>query len=582
MTTTTLLRRWRALAVVTTLALAAGSCGGDSDEGATDDAIDTGVVGDQEVADLEPQHGGKLIVGIEAEGNEWTPGPGQFSGGGSSIAYAIYDPLIQLNEDGDFAPFLAESLEPNEDLTEWTLKLRPGVTFHDGSPLDAETLKWNFDTLHTDETSPSAGTVRSFGVTSVDVVDELTVVYRLSEPHAGLPDMLRGEIGWPISRVAYEADPEGFGSAPVGTGPFVFQEWRRDDRFVATRNEDYWFTTPEGDQLPYLDEIEFRPIPDDDSRSAALASDDIQVLQTLRGTSVKRVMDMVDEGGFRASLFVGNTSSATLINTEIPPLDDVRIRQAMAFAGDGEAMAAVRDDDGLVPLTTQFFGPNSPWFSEVVAEAYPGAAGRDVDQATALVEEYKNDPERSDGLPGGDPITIDYQCQPDPSLLEGAQLLQGLYSEVGIELELQQVDQSTMISNVVGTGDTEPPFVGNFQLACWRAGGGDGDPLSTLLNFFGPVPTSSGNFTNFTSPEIDDALERLRGTTDFEERYQAVEDLGLVVAEQVPLTWNQATPTLIGYREDVIGIPTWGFPDGTPGNGTPGASMHFHQVFLTD
>src|SRR5690606_38854429 len=138
---------------------------------------------------------------------EWTPGPGQFSGGGTSIAYAIYDPLIQLNEEGDFAPFLAESLEPNDDLTEWTLTLREGVTFHDGTPLDAQTLKWNFDTLHTDETSPSSGTVRSFGVESVDVVDDLTVVYRLSEPHAGLPDMLRGEIGWPISRQAYEADP---------------------------------------------------------------------------------------------------------------------------------------------------------------------------------------------------------------------------------------------------------------------------------------------------------------------------------------------------------------------------------------
>src|SRR5690606_16784767 len=108
---------------------------------------------------------------------------------------------------------------------------------------------------------------------------------------------------------------------------------------------------------------------------------------------------------------------------------------------------------------------------------YPGVNGRDPERATELVEEYKNDPDRSDGKAPGDPVTIPYQCQPDPSLLQAAQLLQGLYDEIGITLELEQVDQATMVSNVVGGADNSPPFSGNFVTTCFRAGGGDGDPL---------------------------------------------------------------------------------------------------------
>src|SRR5690606_912183 len=148
--------------------------------------------------------------------------------------------------------------------------------------------------------------------TGMEVVDDLTVVYTLESPNAAFPDLLRGDIGWPVSRVAYEAaGPEHLRPPPVGTRPVVVQPWARDARFVATRNGNYRITAENGDQLPYLDGIEFRPITDDESRVASLESDDIQVLQTLRGTSVKRVLDLVDGGGYGANLFVGNTSSVT-------------------------------------------------------------------------------------------------------------------------------------------------------------------------------------------------------------------------------------------------------------------------------
>jgi peptide/nickel transport system substrate-binding protein len=578
-------RAWRAIAALLALGLVAAACGDDSggggDEATEDTGLETGASGDTDDEEITPEYGGTITVGLEAETNTWDVDGGQFSNPGITVALSFYDPLVSLNEEGEFVPFLAESLEANEELTEWTVGLRDGVMFHDDTPLDAEALKWNFDNLHNLPDSRNKSDLTQFGVTGMEIVDDMTVKYVLSAPNAAFPDLLRGDIGWPVSPTAVQADPVDWGNNnPVGTGPFVFESWSRDNELVVVRNENYWMSDEDGNQLPYLDGITFRPIVDDSSRSASLESDDIQVMQTLRGPSVKAIQEMVDGGGFDMSTFVGNTSSISVLNTLEPPLDDLRIRQAMAMANDQEAMAEVRDDDGLVPPGTGFFSQDSPWYSADADAAYPGVDGPDPAGAKALVDEYINDPERSDGKAPGEPVTVDYQCQPDPSLQQGAQLLQQLWGQAGIEVDLGQVEQAAMITNVVGSADTDPAFAGDYSVACFRAGGGDGDPLTALQGYFGPVASTAGNFANFVDPEIDEALVTLKTTDDFAERYAAVETISRVTAENVPFIWNVATPTAVGYRDDIHGIPDWTFPDGTPGNGTPGATVRWHQVFL--
>lgn len=579
-------RAWRLLAVLMALGLVAAACGddsgGDGDEGATRTSLETGSSGDDETdEEVEPQYGGTIVVGLESETNTWSTDGGQFASSGLAVALTFYDPLVGLNSEGEFTPFLAESLEANEDLTEWTIGLRDGVTFHDGTVLDAEALKWNFDNLHAREDSRNRSDLDQFGVLDMEIVDDMTVKYVLSEPNAAFPDLLRGDLGWPVSPAAVQADPEGWGNNnPNGTGPFVFESWTRDGELRVVRNENYWMSDEDGNQLPYLDAIVFRPIPDDSARTASLQSDDIQVLQTLRGPSVKAVQALVDEGTHGISTYVGNTSSVSLLNTLEAPLDDVRIRTAMAMANDQEAMAAVRDDDGLVPPTTGFFSQDSPWYSADADSAYPGGGEPDLEGAAALVDEYKNDPDRSDGKAPGEDVTIRYQCQPDASLVQGAQLLQSLWGDIGIVVELSQVEQAAMITNVVGSGDTQPPYRGDFGVACWRAGGGTGDPLTALQGYFGPVETTPGNFANFVDPEIDAALETLKNTADFAERYAAVETISRISAENVPMIWNVGTPTAVGFRGDLHGFSNWTFPDGSRGLGTPDATMRFHQVFM--
>jgi peptide/nickel transport system substrate-binding protein len=575
----------RCLALVFSIALIAGACAGDDDSSDGEVGTDTTAPAPAENGDDEPdegpQYGGRLVVGLEAETNNWLPGTGSFASSGVTVAMAIYDPLVVLNEDGDWEPNLAESLEPNDDLTEWTMGLRPDVVFHDGSPFDADTLKWNFDTLHNVPASLTYGSIRATGVVEVEVVDDLTVIWRLEETNAAFPDLLRGATGWPTSREAYERlGADDLAIQPVGTGPFEFVEWRRDDRFVARRNENYWRTDDDGNQLPYLDEVEYRPIPDEDSRVQSLAADSVQVVSTLRGSAIKSLMNLADTDDFGGNLWVGNTSGASIFNTLVPPVDDVRIRRALAYAGDGEAVAVVLGDDGLVPITTTFFSVDSPWYSEVASEAYPGAAGRDVEAAIALVEEYRADPNRSDGRSPGSPIEITYNCPPDPSLIEVSQLVQQLWGDVGVEVHIETVEQATHIGNAVGSPDQDPPWSGNYMVNCWRAGAGEGDPLTSFQNFFGPPESTPGNFTNFTHPDIDAALELLKTSPDFETRYAAAEQINLVANEHVPLTWGVGTATYVGWRGDVRGIATWQTASGSPGNGTVDARVILHQAWL--
>ncbi|HSL58654.1 MAG TPA: ABC transporter substrate-binding protein [Acidimicrobiales bacterium] len=584
---------WRLLALLAALSLVAAACGDDDADDAadtgTDDTADTDTGDDpgttddtvtDDAGDGGPTPGGTVVVGLEAESNSWLPGTASWATSGYSVAHSIFDPLVAFDADGQIQPYLAESVTPNDDLTEWTLTLRDGVTFHDGSALTAEVVKWNIDTLHNVATSNTQGALLNAGFTEIRVDDELTVTYVLSGPNAAFPDLLRNVIGMPASQQAYEElGAEGFAAAPVGTGPFVFDTWERDSRLIVTKNPDYWRTDADGNQLPYLDSIEWRPIPDEDSRVQSLASGDVTVMQTLRGTAVKQVQALIDDGGYDGSFFVGNEAGVSIFNVLIPPLDDLRIRQAAGYAGDSEAVAAVLGDDGLVPVTTQFFSVDSPWYSEAVAEAYPGYPERDIDTAIALVDEYKADPNRSDGKAVGDPVTVQYNCPPDPSLIEVAQLIQALWGEAGIEVTLNQVEQAAHIANAVGSPDTDPPFAGDYVVNCWRAGGLD-DPSIIFGNAFGPVETSPLNFTNYTNPRITELVEVLRTEADFDARYAAVEEIGLILSEEMPMTWGVGTPTIVGHLAEVNGVASWTLPDGTPGNGTPSATMRLVQTWI--
>ncbi len=556
----------RLLALLATIALVAVACGNGADDGVADiDRPGTGPVRDGG----DPVYGGTITVGLEAETNSFLPGEASLAISGSTIAHAIYDPLVILDGEGEIRPYLAESIEPNDELDRWTVRLRDGVTFHDGTPLTAQVQAEAFDEYLFVEGSNVQGTLLTNGVTGVEVIDELTYTYVLSGPNAAFPDILRGIIGMPFSVEAARAAGDDAGANPVGTGPFAFESWQRDSQLVVVRNEDYWRSDESGNPLPYLDSVVFRPIPDEETRLAALATGDVDVMHSLRGSFIKQVEEMAEAGGYVSYLMTSNEAGVSIMNTTVPPVDDRRIRLAMAWAGDHESVARVLGDDGLVPETTQWFSPDSPWYSERVAEAYPGYPERDVERARELVEDYVNDPDRSDGRPAGSPVEIEYNCPPDPSLIEVAQLVQALWGEAGIEVRLNQVEQAAHIQNAIA---------GDYMVNCWRQSG-ESDPFTLLNGAHGAVDNPT-NFTNFVHPDIDEALEVLRTSADFDERFAAVEQIHMVLNEEMPYTWGVGTPTTVGAHDRVRNLAGWTFPDGTLGRGTPQGLIRVVEAWL--
>jgi peptide/nickel transport system substrate-binding protein len=532
--------------LIATAACGSDDEGGDGAEGAVVDASDAG----------DPVDCGEIVVGLEAETNSWLPGTANFGNPGYNVAFSIYDPLMKRTTEGEPEPYLAESMEPNADLTVWTLTLRPDVKFHDGTPLNAEAIKTIWDNYLVAPGSNLAANLAE--VQSVDVVDDLTVTYTLKAPNAAFPDLLTDPAGWPFSPTAAAAAGADAGSEPVGTGPFKFVSWQRDSQLVVEKNEDYW---QEG--LPHLDKITFRPIPDEDTRLSSLQSGDIDAMQSLRQSTVSRARDVDGVDNYE---YLGNNSGGSNFNTAKPPFDDLRVRKALALALDQDALIEVLGGTGLTPPSTQFFGPNDAFYSEKAAEAWPT---NDPEEAQKLYDEYKNDPARSDGKAVGEDISFTYTCPPDPSLNELSQLYQSFWNNLGMQVELEQVEQAAYTSQVVAR---------DYDAGCTRHGAAR-DPYYVFQRAFTPgVP----NVTEFTDPRIDAALETMRGSTDVEERKAAAEEISLVLAEEVPITFTGGTLTVVAVKDVIKNVDGWVFPDGTEGNGTPDGTAMWGHVWTTE
>lgn len=505
-----------------------------------------------------PQYGGSISVALEGETNNWLPGQGnQVAPAALTVAVAIFDPLVRIDESGLWRPWLAESLEPNADHDIWTMRLRPGVHFHDGTALDAEAIKWNFDNLHKRRGSVTYGSIRD--VERVEVVDDLTVEYHLSRTMVPFPDLLTRAPGWPVSPAAVQRHGDDAGLYPVGTGPFELVNWRRDDRMELRRNEHYW---QEGQ--PYLDAITFRPLPDEDARLAALVSGDMDVIQTLRQHIVARLRYTSDIHLYEQ---IGDSSGTAVFNTRRPPVDDARVRRSLAYALDPEALVDVLGGRGITPVQTQYFNQESPWYSERVAAAWPQ---NDVQRSVELLQEYMNDPQRSDGRAVGEPVSIELLCLPDQSLNDLAQMYQSFWRSVGYDVRLRQVEQATQVQSVIA---------GDYMTSCWRAGN-EQDPYIILMNDFGPPDEQPLNYSNFEHPELDEQLDILRTEPDFDTRYAAAEAIMMLFAREVPNTWTGATPGAVAVQPQVRNIRDWVFPDGTPGNGIPQGQVTWAQIWL--
>ncbi|MEL7209301.1 MAG: ABC transporter substrate-binding protein, partial [Actinomycetota bacterium] len=282
-------------AVCLALGLLAAACGGGDDGGSESaDPAEAPAVGDPDEG-AEPQYGGSIVFARESEtANPFTPAAMTCDSSCHHAVRTVYDTLTYLGEDDQPHPFLLESIEPNEDFTEWTLTTRDGIEFHDGTPFDADALLDHFERMR-----GAALIGRSLiNIEDQAKVDERTITLTMTDPWSTFPFYLALTPGyvasptWLAAVDAGEAEP----TEPVGTGPFEFAEFRSGDTFRVTRNADYWLSDADGNQYPYLDEIEFTVLEDDLARERALVAGDIDITHTDKGESVLNLREEVEAG----------------------------------------------------------------------------------------------------------------------------------------------------------------------------------------------------------------------------------------------------------------------------------------------
>jgi peptide/nickel transport system substrate-binding protein len=482
---------------------------------------------------------------------------------------AVFDKLFEQNEVGSYVPNLATGISANDDFTVWTMSLQSGVRFHDGSAFNAQSLSdmWVIQ----QGGAAAAGHIAATGLTTVEVTGDLEVTYTLSKTNSAFPSYLsRAPLGMVFEPGAAAADTDAFSLAPVGTGPFVIESRDIDNETIFTRNPNYWQKDIWGRPLPYLDSFVVRPIPDETTRLASLTSGTVTAMQSLRQATIR---DAREAEGITLYEFQGNNAGGGMFNVLLAPYDDVRVRRGLTLANNQEAVIEALGGKGISGPGTQFFSPDSPWWSQAVHDAYPHF---DYEAGKALIQEYVDDPERSDGKAVGENIEVTLACPPDPTLIAAMSVLEQLWSGTGmVDVTMVNTDQQTHINVALGLANG---FQGEHGAHCWRWGGED-DPSVGLGDAYAPWQMSPLNFSNYSDDEASAALAEAIATDDFARRKELYETVGLVGARDVPMWYSGHTATVIAVADGIVGLDNWITVDGQFGIGHPGAEGRWHQVW---
>ena len=312
----------------------------------------------------------RLVAGTDAEPT--TLDIQAIDDNGLALAtWSINEGLVDFDPQGTIEPILAEELPviDEEDPTIWHVKLREGIEFTDGTPLNAEAVKFNVERIM----DPEYGSVLAEelgGLTSATVIDELNVDLVTEAPDPLLINRLR-RLRLVSPTAAAEAT---YSENPVGTGPYVFGEWRRGQSLTLRANPEYW-----GEPKPTIEEVEIRFIPDANTRISALQSGEISVAVNPPDSQVGSLQE---EPNLQILFVEGGESGSTRLNTSTAPYDDVRFRQALNYALDKETMST-QLFDGLYPVQDCNLAPPGVQGHNDELEAYP----YDPDMARQLMSE---------------------------------------------------------------------------------------------------------------------------------------------------------------------------------------------------
>ncbi len=402
-----------------------------------------------------------------------------------SVLYSnVFEGLTRFIANGAVVPGLAESWEISDDGLTYTFKLRDGVTFHDGTTMDAEDVKFTLDRARAED-SANAQKALYAGITGVTVIDPQTVEVTLDQPNGSL----LFNLAWGDAVIVAPESIENIKTNPVGTGAFKFTDWVQGDRIELTRNADYW------GPAPVLENATFKFISDPTAAFAAVMAEDVDVFS---GFPAPENLPQFDADP-RFQVLIGSTEGETILSTnnQMPPFNNVKVRQAVAHAIDRQAII-----DGAMfgygtPIGTHF-APHNPAYVDLT-----GNSDYDPEKSKALLAEV--------GLADGFETTLHL---PPPSYARrGGEIIAAQLAQVGIKAEIINVEWAQWLETVFRGKDFGLTIVSHTE------------PMDI------GIYARPGYYFQYDNPEFQDLITTLTATTDEDRRIELMQQAQTIISE---------------------------------------------------
>jgi peptide/nickel transport system substrate-binding protein len=461
-------------------------------------------------AAASPQSGGTLTIAKSTDHpTGWDPitlrGVVQNSEAGQ--AFALYDVLFYQDPTTlKLIPRLGLSLTTADGGTTWVLKLRPNVKFSDGTPLDADAVKFTWARI-ADPANKAVAQSAAAGIATMDVVDPLTLKTTLKTPDAVFDRRVAEQLAYIGSPTAFRTmGAAAFNLKPVGAGPFLLQSWVRDSQYTFVRNPEYW---QKG--RPYLDQVIFKVITDEPSAYNSFKAGEVNAVYLYDPANVAQAKQ---EGTKPLSMSTTGGGWTFYMNVTKPPFNDLRVRQAVSLALNTKQFAQVRrnGDSHFVFDTLDLKG--TPYYDKSIA-----IPKTDLSAAQKLIDAYVAEN-------GGKPVTFELLAYNVAYIAQDTQVLQQQLQQLkNVQVSVTTIVSSDALARVVA---------GNFQAFTTTAGKWN-DPALGMVTLF--KTGGSANYSRYSNPTVDSALDQLQATTDQKTKTQLTHNIERTVLKDVPLTW---------------------------------------------
>jgi len=456
---------------------------------------------------------------------------------GAWVYYNMLEPLLALDEKMQLQLKLAASYEVLSP-TKVRFKLRPGVKFHDGTPLNAAAVKFSFDRA-LKGTPPARWASLAGSLAGAEVVDDLTVDVVTKEPYGPILRTLAMTYPSIVSPTAVQKLGQDFSRAPVGTGPFKFVEWKTNTHVIIERNPDYW-----GDKA-LLDRVVFKVVPEEGARMIALQTGDADMVLL---PSPAQLPALKKDPKFTVHEVVGGRVVFAGIHAGLAPTDDARVRAAMLHAVDRKTILENIMEGSAVPargvLAPSVFG-----FKDMgLDRQYPF----DRAKAKALLAQAGWTP-GADGImqKGGQKLTVSWIAARGryPKDGEITEAIQAMFKEVGIDAKVQFLEWGTVFQQVRGA-----TLSYNMFTLGWVTTNADADYSLYALFHSKQTPPTGWNTSRYANPKVDALVEQARKSLNQSEREKLYAEVQDILAKDMVWIPVYNTKEIVVTRASVKGF----------------------------